>query len=238
MRSSSRCRTWIKSMSSPKISVLLVDDHPVLRDGLRVLLEAEVDIQVVGEAADGKEAIESAVRLNPDVIVVDLGLPDMSGFQVIEEIRAHSGKNSPAVVVLSMHTRREFVVKAIEAGADGYVPKSSTHVSLLDAIRVVNTGESYIHPVAASALFETFNEEEMDEKQRFSQLTDREQEVIRLSVHGYTSREIGEKLIISPKTVETYRQRALEKLGIEHRSDLIRFAVKIGILDDLMNPGK
>lgn len=220
-------------MQENRISVLLVDDHPVLRDGLRVLLEAEADMHVVGEAANGKEAIELAANLEPDVVVVDLGLPDISGFDVIQQIRSHHGKSGPAIVVLSMHTRREFVVKAIEAGSDGYVPKSSTHVSLLDAIRVVHSGERYIHPVAASALYEAYFDEDTDDKQSFAQLTDREQQVVRLSVMGYNSREIGEKLIISPKTVDTYRQRALEKLGIEHRSDLIRFAVKIGILDDL-----
>lgn len=225
-------------MQENKIRVLLVDDHPVLRDGLRVLLEAEADMQVVGEAADGKEAIALAADLNPDVVVVDLGLPDISGFDVIQQIRAHHGKSGPAIVVLSMHTRREFVLKAIEAGSEGYVPKSSTHVSLLDAIRAVHSGERYIHPVAASVLYEAYIDEDTDEEQRFAQLTDREQQVVRLSVMGYNSREIGEKLIISPKTVDTYRQRALEKLGIEHRSDLIRFAVKIGILDDLKDPDK
>jgi two-component system response regulator NreC len=223
-------------MQDNQICVLLVDDHPVLRDGLRVLLEAETDMQVVGEAANGNEAIDLAIRLEPDVMVVDLGLPDVSGFEVIQQIRSHFGKSGPAIVVLSMHTRREFVVKAIEAGSEGYVPKSSTHVSLLDAIRVVHAGERYIHPAAASTLFESSDDSQ--EKQRFAKLTDREQEVIRLSVMGYTSREIGEKLIISPKTVDTYRQRALEKLGIEHRSNLIRFAVKIGMLDDLKDSEK
>jgi two-component system response regulator NreC len=218
-------------MPDDKIRVLLVDDHQVLRDGLRLLLESEDDILIVGEAADGKQAIESTEQLIPDVVVMDLGLPDISGIEVIKWI--HTKLPDTHTVVLSMHTQKEFVLNAIEAGADGYVPKSSTHESLLDAIRTVHSGERYLHPLAANALVETYIEEESSEEQLYQDLTEREQEVLRLSARGYTSREIGEKLIISPKTVDTYRQRAFDKLGIEHRNELIRFAMKIGILDDL-----
>jgi two-component system response regulator NreC len=220
-------------MNKNKIRLLLVDDHPMLRDGLRIMLEGEEDIQVVGEASTGAEALELSASLAPDVMVIDLGLPDISGFEVIEQIKSWQEKVKPAVLVLSMHTRKEFVLRAIEAGAEGYVPKSSTHISLLDAIRVVHGGERYLHPVAASALVDSLIDEDSEEKQRFGELTDREQEVLRLSVMGYTSRVIGEKLIISPKTVDTYRQRAFEKLGIEGRPDLMRFALKVGLLDDL-----
>lgn len=218
-------------MAETKIRVLLVDDHHVLRDGLQLLLSSEPDIEVVGEAADGAQALASAAELKPDVIVMDLGLPDISGIEVTRQI----SQTLPEirVVVLSMHTRKEFVVKSIEAGADGYIPKSTTHESLLDAIRTVYAGESYLHPLAATALVETYAEEASSEAQLYQDLTEREQEVIRLAAMGFTSREIGEKLIISPKTVDTYRQRAYEKLGIEHRSELLRFAMKIGILDDL-----
>jgi two-component system response regulator NreC len=218
-------------MSEEKIRVLLVDDHQVLREGLRILLESEPDMLVAGEAANGKNAMELSQTLLPDVIVMDLGLPDVSGIEVSKVVK----KNNPEIkiVVLSMHTRKEFVLKAIEAGVDGYVPKSTTHESLLDAIRSVKNGESYLHPLAATALVERYTEESSSEDQLFHELTEREQEVIRLSAMGFTSREIGEKLIISPKTVDTYRQRAFDKLGIEHRSELVRFALKIGILDDL-----
>ncbi len=217
-------------MQGDRIRVLLVDDHQVLRDGLRVLLEAEKDIVVVGEAANGQQAIALTKSLKPDVIVLDLGLPDISGFEAIATIRRR--EEEARIVVLSMHARKEFVVKAIEAGADGYVPKSSTHVSLLDAIRVVHAGERYLHPVAASALVDTLIDREHEEETRYQALTNREQEVLRLAAMGYTSRQIGEKLIISPKTVDTYRQRAFDKLGIENRVDLVRFAMKIGILNN------
>jgi two-component system response regulator NreC len=210
---------------------MLVDDHQVLRDGLRLLLESEPDLAVVGEAATGQRAVELVASISPDVAIVDLGLPDISGIEVTRQLKQQMPLMK--VVVLSMHSSKEFVINAIEAGADGYVPKSTTHESLLDAIRTVHAGERYLHPVAATALIATYVEEGTSEEIRFQDLTEREQEVFRLSAMGFTSREIGDKLIISPKTVDTYRQRAFEKLEIEHRSEMVRFAVKLGILDNL-----
>ena len=134
-----------------------------------------------------------------------------------------------------MYSRREFVVPAIEAGCDGYVPKSSTHTSLLQAIRTVLGGERYLHPTAATALISAIKDEESETAQ-FAALSEREQDVLRLTAQGFTSREIGDKLIISSKTVETYRQRAMEKLNLEHRSALIKFAVRAGLLDDFKSP--
>ena len=226
-------------MSTDKIRVLLVDDHHVLRDGLKVLLDTEEDIIVVGEASTGQSAVDLTFSLEPDVIIMDIGLPDFSGFEVIRRIRAQEKQTQSRVVVLSMHTRKEFVVKAMEAGADGYVPKSSTHVSLLDAVRIVHAGERYLHPRAASALVDAYmgDEDESDEQIRYQRLTPREQEVIQLAAMGYTSREIGEKLIISPKTVETHRFRAFEKLEIETRAELVRFALKVGLLDEWKDQG-
>ncbi len=218
-------------MSTEPIRVLLVDDHEVLRDGLRLLLEGESDIVVIGEAADGQQALERAKELLPDVIVMDLSLPDMSGIEVTRQIIRKYPEMK--ILVLSMHTKNEFVINAIETGASGYVPKASTHESLLDAIRTVSGGKRYLHPLAANALMENYIDQESSLQQRFQKLTEREQDVFRLSAKGFTSKEIGEKLVISPKTVDTYRQRAFEKLQIEHRSELIRLALNLGILDDL-----
>lgn len=218
-------------MQMDKIRVMLVDDHQVLRDGLRLLLESEPDLAVIGEAATGHQAVELFAALSPDVAIVDLGLPDISGIEVTRRFKQEMPQIR--VVVLSMHSSKEFVINAIEAGADGYVPKSTTHESLLDAIRTVFAGERYLHPVAATALIETYVEEGNPEELRFQELTEREQEVFRLSAMGFTSREIGEQLIISPKTVDTYRQRAFDKLGINHRSELVKFALRLGILDNL-----
>lgn len=215
-------------MNHTPITILLVDDHKVLRDGLRALLESEPDLKVIADVGSGGDGIEAARRWQPDVIVMDLGLPDMSGLEAIRAIRQEN--STSRIIVLSMHSRREFVLPAIEAGCDGYIPKSSTHTSLLQAIRVVLTGERYLHPKAATALMESFTHKQT-ELEQFETLSDREQAVFRLSAMGYSSREIGDQLIISPKTADTYRQRAMEKLHLEHRSDLIKFAVRAGILD-------
>ena len=215
-------------MSENSISILLVDDHRVLRGGLQALLESEKDLQVVDEAGTGADAIRKALTVEPDIIVMDLGLPDMSGLEVIRTIREQNNKSR--IIVLSMHSRREFVLSAIEAGCDGYVPKSSTHKNLIQAIRVVLTGERYLDPTAATALMELYTEKDSESSQ-FVSLSQREQEVLKLAAMGFTSREIGKKLFISSKTVDTYRQRAMDKLGLEHRSDLIKFAVRAGILN-------
>ncbi|KAA3647340.1 MAG: DNA-binding response regulator [Chloroflexi bacterium] len=217
-------------MVTETIRVLLVDDHAVLREGLRALLEGESDMQVASEAGTAAEAVTLALQDPPDVMVIDLGLPDKSGLEAIREVRKTN--QSTRIVVLSMHSDSEIVRKAMEAGSDGYVPKSSAHANLLQAIRVVYSGERFLDPVAASALVDSITEPKT-EAQRFANLSDREQEVIRLAAQGYSSREIGDQLHISPKTAETYRQRAFEKLNLEHRSDLIRFALLAGILDDL-----
>ena len=215
-------------MSKQIISILLVDDHEMLRDGLQSLLESEPDLRVVGSVGTGTEAIEQARVLLPDVIVMDLGLPDMSGLDAIRAIREENTKSR--IVVLSMYSRREFVLPAIDAGCDGYLPKSSTHTSLVQAIRVVLTGERFLHPKAATALVERFTHR--TELELFESLSERERDVLRLVALGFTSREIGEQLVISPKTADTYRQRAMEKLELEHRSDLIKFALRAGILDE------
>lgn len=211
------------------VRVLLVDDHKVLRDGLRVLLEQEADLRVVGEAGTGRQALELVQQLAPDLMVLDLGLPDMAGLDVVRALRQQG--NAVKIVILSMFTRREYVVPVIEAGCDGYVPKSATHTSLLQAIRTVLAGERYLHPSAAGALM-TAVKDAKSEAEQFAALSEREQDVIRLTALGFASREIAEKLLIGSKTVETYRQRAMEKLGLEHRSALIKFAVRAGLLDD------
>ena len=153
----------------------------MLRDGLRALLESEPDLQVVADVGTGAEGIAAARALQPDVIVMDLGLPDMSGLDAIRAIRQEN--STSRIIVLSMYSRREFVRPAIEAGCDGYIPKSSTHTSLLHAIRVVLTGERYLHPKATTALMDTITDEQTEPEQ-FAALSEREQEVLRLSRHG------------------------------------------------------
>lgn len=217
-------------MTNSPIQIVLVDDHKMLREGLRVLLQSEADFSVIGEAGTAAQAVNLVHDTQPDVVILDLGLPDSSGLDVIRKIRA--GHGDTRIVVLSMHTNQEFVKQAIEAGCDGYVPKSSAHKSLIRAIRVVQAGERYLHPVVAKVLFNAMAQKS-SETQQFNALSEREQEVIRQTALGYTSKEIGAQLYLSPKTVETYRQRALEKLNIERRADLVRFALAAGLMDDL-----
>jgi len=216
-------------MSPNQITTLLVDDHKMLRDGLKALLESEDNIQVIAEADTGQQAIKLGVELQPDIIVMDIGLPDMNGVSAIQAIREKNRKSK--IIVLSMYAHKEVVLKSIEAGCDGYVPKSSAHTDLLDAIHTVLDGKRFLHPTAATALVESITgNQPLQEK--FEDLSKREQEVLKLTAKGFNSREIGEKLYLSAKTIETYRQRAMEKLNLEHRSDLIEFAIKAGLLND------
>lgn len=212
-----------------KVSIILVDDHKILRDGLKALMELEDNLTVVGETGLGKEAIKIISVQEPDIVVMDIGLPDMSGLEVIRILSEKQIKSR--VIVLSMYTKREFVMQAIEAGCAGYVPKSSAHTNILDAIRTVMNGEQFLHPTAATALVESITTEKTV-KQKLELLSERELEVLRLTAMGFTSREIGEKLIVSPKTAETYRQRVAGKLDLTHRPDLIKFALQAGLLDN------
>jgi two-component system, NarL family, response regulator NreC len=216
-------------MSDKTITILLVDDHKMLRDGLKALLESEDYIQVIGEADTGEQAIKLGIELQPDIIVMDIGLPDMNGVAAIWAIRSKNTKSQ--IIVLSMYSHKEIVRQSIEAGCAGYVPKSSAHTSLLQAIYTVMEGKRYLHPTAATALFDSLS---LDQPliEKFAMLSNREQEVLKLTARGFNSREISEKLVLSSKTVETYRQRAMEKLSLEHRSDLVKFALQAGLLTD------
>ena len=216
-------------IDNKKISVILVDGHKILRDGLKALLDIEDGLAVVGEAGTGRDAIRIITEQEPDIVVIDIGLPDMSGLEAIRIIKEKKLKSR--IIVLSMHTKRDFVMQAIQAGCSGYVPKSSAHTSILEAIRTVMSGEQFLHPKAATALAATITADKTIEE-RLKLLSDRELEVLRLTAMGFKSREIGEKLIVSPKTVETYRQRVVGKLDLPHRSDLIKFALQAGLLEE------
>ena len=216
-------------MTETVIRVLLADDHQVLRDGLRALLESQPDMQVVAEAGTGDDAFRIAATARPDVIVMDLGMPGLSGLDAIRQIRQ---QQLPVhIVVLSMHGGKEIVMQALEAGSDGYVPKSSAHTSLLQAIRVVHAGQRFLHPTAATAVVDEMLDERREMK-LLESLSERETEVLRWTAMGFTSREVGERLALSPKTVDTYRERAMEKLALKNRSDIVRFALRAGLLAD------
>ena len=211
------------------IRILLADDHVVLRAGLRALLDAEEDMVVVGEAGTGEEAIEAVERLSPDVVVMDLSMPGMGGLEATRRIAA-LGKDT-RVLVLTMHAEEEYLLAVLEAGGMGYVKKTSADEDLTNAIRTVARGEVFLYPSAAKLLLQGFRVRgEPSEPDPLAQLSEREREVLAYTAEGYSSSEIGEKLFISPKTVDTYRSRIMEKLKLTHRSELVRFALKTGLL--------
>ncbi|HUX86726.1 MAG TPA: response regulator transcription factor [Chloroflexota bacterium] len=212
-----------------RIRVLLADDHAVLRAGLRALLAGEPDMEVVGEATDGTDAIAQAQLLEPDVLVLDIAMPRLNGLEVIR--RLHEEGSSVKVLVLTMHSEDQYLLQVLRAGGSGYVLKASADTELMEAIRTVHRGEAFLYPSATALLLEDYRGRKAeDERDRFEDLSDREREVLALTAAGYTNQEIADKLIISAKTVDTYRSRIMEKLGLHHRSELVKVALRRGLL--------
>ncbi len=209
------------------IKVLLVDDHAVLRAGLCALLEEQDDILVVGEAETADEALQLLSTAEPEIVVMDLGMPGMTAFEAMRAMR--EAEPELRLIVLSMHKGKEIVTRALEAGADGYVPKSSAHTDLLRAIRTVHSGKAYLHPAATTVLVQSIRNAG-GAQVLLSTLSDREREVLQWTARGYSSREIGEMLSISGKTVDTYRSRLMHKLNLEHRAELVELAYRAGML--------
>lgn len=213
-------------MSEP-VRILLVDDHAVLRAGLRVLLDAEPDLEVVGEAATGEEGIEEAKSLAPDVVVMDLSMPGGGGLEATRRIAGLERETK--VLVLTVHAEEEYLLPVLEAGGSGYVTKASADEDLIRAIRTVAGGETFLYPSAATLLLKGYRETG-GESDPLEELSEREREVLAYTAEGYTSAEIGEELYISPKTVDTYRSRVMRKLGLTRRPELVRFALRTGLL--------
>jgi two-component system response regulator NreC len=211
------------------IRVILVDDHAVMRAGLRALLGSEPDMKIVGEASTGEEAVELAERLRPDVAVMDLSMPGIGGLAATRQITA---KQLPTrVIVLTLHGESEFLLPLLEAGGSGYVTKSSADRELVQGIRGVARGDVYLDAGAARLLVKNIRDpHEHAREQPLSRLSTREREVLALTAEGFSSAEIGIRLGISGKTVETYRERLMDKLGLHHRSELVRLALREGLL--------
>lgn len=212
---------------SARHRVLLVDDHAVLRAGVRRLLEDESDLEVVGEAADGIEAVEAGARLRPDVAVVDLTLPRLDGVEATRRILQRSPDTR--VLVLTMHDEPAFVERVIEAGASGYVLKRAADSDLIRAIRAVCSGEGFLDPGVARSVFEFSHMPERDSATK--RLSPREREVLALVAWGHTNREIADRLVVSQKTIESHKARLMDKLGLRTRAELVRHAKKSGLLD-------
>jgi two-component system, NarL family, response regulator NreC len=217
-------------MPGDTIRVLLADDHAVVRAGVKAVLATAKDMTVVGEASTGAQAIAMAQRCDPDVIVLDLDMPDGDGLEVTKTIVARGPR--PRVLVLTMHSEEEFLVPILQAGAAGYVVKTSVDRELVDAVRGVANGDLYVRQAAARVLAQglTRKDPAKVDRDRYESLSDRERDVLRLTAEGYTAPEIGSKLSISAKTVDTYKQRVHEKLGLAHRADYVRFAIRLGLI--------
>jgi two-component system, NarL family, response regulator NreC len=212
------------------IRVVLADDHLVVRAGLKALLGATKDIEVVGEATNGRDAVSLVERLTPDVAVFDLDMPQLDGASAMKELIAR--KSTTRVLILTMHDEDKYLLTLLEAGAAGYLVKNAADRELADAVRAVASGDTYVQPSAARVLARqvTKRAEQQDERAQYQSLSERERDVLVLVAGGYSASEIGEKLFISPKTVETYKQRISEKLGLAHRSDYVQLCLRLGLL--------
>ena len=217
-------------MSGDLIRIVLADDHAVVRAGLKAVLGTARDMQVIGEASNGLEAVALAERLKPDVIVMDLSMDQMDGTAATREI-VKKGLTSK-VLVLTMHSEEEYLVGLLEAGATGYLVKSAADRELVDAVRTVARGEVFVRPAAARVLARglTRKDPAKAEREKFEKLTERERDVLRLVAQGFSAPEIGQRLFISPKTVDTYKQRIQEKMGLSHRAEYVQLAVRLGLL--------
>jgi DNA-binding NarL/FixJ family response regulator len=208
------------------ISVFLADDHRILRDGLRMLLEAQRDIRVAGEADDGRQAVSGILSTRPDIVLMDITMPELNGIEATRHIQ----EELPAtkVVILSVHGDSEHVYRAFQAGARGYLLKESAGPEVVEAVRAVQSGRRYLsHKLIQAGLDEYIYERQ--KRSPIDQLSGREREVCQLTVEGNTSAAIAEKLGLSPKTVETYRSRVMEKLGVEDITGLVRYAISNGL---------
>lgn len=214
-----------------KITVVLADDHAVLRSGLRALLDAEPDIEVVGEAGDGEAAIELVRSLRPTVIVMDLSMPGKGGLAAIKEIVVDVPGTH--VLVLTMHDDEQYLYHVLQAGGEGYVVKSSADTDLLSAIRTVAHGGVFVYAPAAAHILKGYVETTgLPDRSKKGGLSEREIEVLQLTAEGFTNQEIADKLFLSRKTVDSYRSRIMDKLHLQHRSELVHYALQRGLLHE------
>jgi DNA-binding NarL/FixJ family response regulator len=213
---------------SHSIAVLLVDDHTVVRKGIRRLLEDDERIRVVAEASNGRDALELAQRLKPDVAIVDVGLPLLNGIELTRQLKAVCERT--AVLVLSMHADPAYVRRALQAGAKGYLLKDAEDQDLVRAVLAVSSGSSYFSPAVSNVLLEGFLEgsEELDEE--LVRLSDREREVLQLVAEGKSSKEIAQILDLSVSTVESHRKHIMEKLNLHNTAAVVRFAIRKGLV--------
>jgi two-component system, NarL family, response regulator NreC len=216
-------------VKNSQIRVLIADDHAILRSGLRMLIASQPDMTVVGEAQDGDETIQMAKETAPGIVILDITMPKRGGLHAINEILKQN--QNTRVLLLTMHEELAYVRTALAAGATGYVLKKSVDADLLSAIRAVHKGRTYIDPELASELIQhVVPEGDRSQPKLTEVLSERELQVLKLVAEGFSSREIAQQIFISVKTVETYRSRFAEKLGLTSRADIVRYALETGLL--------
>jgi DNA-binding NarL/FixJ family response regulator len=211
------------------IKVFLADDHTVIRDGLRFMLEAQGDITVVGDAADGRQAVNQVQKLKPDVVIMDIAMPELNGIEATQQIR-HTCP-STQVVILSVYSNAEHIFRALQAGARGYVLKESAGKEVVSAVRAVRVGRRYLSRKIAETMIDDYvhQRESTEAKSPLERLSPREREVLQLVVEGKSSKEIANIIHLSPKSVETYRSRLMQKLNVNDLPGLVKFAIQHGI---------
>jgi DNA-binding NarL/FixJ family response regulator len=213
---------------SGKIRVLIVDDHAILREGVRALLQLQADIEVVGEAGDGAQAIEAVARLDPDVVLMDIAMPGLGGIEAALELKK-LGRRAK-VLILSQYEDREYVRRLLKAGVAGYVLKKSAGAELANAIRAVHRGGLVLDPEVARTAMEEGGPASPGGADPYDTLTDREKQVLKLVAEGRSNKEVAEVLGISVKTAMSHREHVMEKLGVHNRTELVRFALKKGVI--------
>lgn len=234
--SQSRCKFNQRgegAMTATLITIILVDDHPFVRQGLRTVLESQPNYRVIGEAEDGLSALEMVEQLKPEVLIVDLMMPGLNGLEVTR--RVHKLLPQTKIVVLSMQGSEPYVLEALESGASAYVLKTTSTASLVEAVQVVVAGQRYLSPPLSDRAIEAYLQKAAEAKNYtdgYRLLTTREREVFQLAAEGVSNQEIAERLSISPRTAETHRTNIMRKLGLRSEADLVRYAMARGIISE------
>ncbi|HEV8352758.1 MAG TPA: response regulator transcription factor [bacterium] len=214
-----------------KTKILIADDHSIVREGVRMILSSERDFEVVGEASSGEQAVELMAALKPDVVVMDISMPGIGGIEATEKIKQrHPDVN---VLALTMHEDESYVFRLLRAGASGYVLKRAAATDLVTAVRAASRGEAFLYPSVAKNVIADYlrRVEAGEEKERYDGLTGREREILTLIAQGSSNQEIATQLYISIKTVQTHRAHILEKLGLHDRTELVRYAIRKGLIE-------
>ncbi len=214
-----------------KIHILVADDHTIVREGISLLLQSEPDIEVVGEARNGREAVDKTLQLHPDVVLMDIAMPEINGLDATKRIKA--ARSEAHVLVLTVHESDEYFFQALQAGASGYVLKGATSAELVAAVRAVHSGGIYLHPSVAEKLVADYlkrDSSQTSQRNQYASLTPREREVLILIAEGATNQKIASKLVLSTSTVQTHRANIMEKLSLHNRAELIKYAIRQGLI--------